>query len=162
MRSWTPAWPRWSAASSAAAGGGRRAVGLPGGPALARRQVPGHQRLPQGDHRGGLHSEGLPDVERHRAGRLVPRPRGDEVRLEDLTQTQVVKEVAKHMGNTAAVCRSSYIDPRVFDRHDGGLTIEGATELLEEVDGHWPEIQPTVEEATIHLIEDTPTLARVA
>jgi len=77
-------------------------------------------------------------------------------------QTQVVKEVAKHMGNTAAVCRSSYIDPRVFDRHDGGLTIEGATELLEEVDGHWPEIQPTVEEATIHLIEDTPTLARVA
>ncbi len=77
-------------------------------------------------------------------------------------QARVVKEVAKHMGNTPAVCRSSYIDPRVFDRHDGGVTIEGATELLEEVDGHWPEIQPTVEEATIHLIEDTPALAKVA
>ena len=77
-------------------------------------------------------------------------------------QAQVVKEVAKHMGNTPAVCRSSYIDPRIFDRHDGGMTIAGATELLEEVDGHWPEIQATVEKATIHLIEDTPALARVA
>jgi DNA topoisomerase IB len=77
-------------------------------------------------------------------------------------QTQVVREVAKHMGNTPTVCRSSYIDPRVFDRHDGGITIEGATDLLVEVDGHWPNIQPVVEEATIHLIEDEPALARVA
>jgi DNA topoisomerase I len=28
----------------------------------------------------------------------------------------VVKEVAAHLGNTPAVCRSSYIDPRVLDR----------------------------------------------
>ena len=42
------------------------------------------------------------------------------------------------------------------------MTIEGAAELLEEVDGHWPNIQPTVEEATIHLIEDSPALAKVA
>jgi DNA topoisomerase I len=77
-------------------------------------------------------------------------------------QTQVVKEVAKHMGNTPAVCRSSYIDPRVFDRHDGGVTIEGATELLVEEDGRWPNIQSTVEQATIHLIEDEPALAKVA
>jgi DNA topoisomerase I len=77
-------------------------------------------------------------------------------------QTRVVKEVAKHLGNTPAVCRASYIDPRVFDRHDGGVTIEGAAELLVEVDGHWPAIQPTVEEATIHLIEDSPALAKVA
>jgi len=35
----------------------------------------------------------------------------------------VVKDVAEHLGNTPAVCRSSYIDPRVFDRFAGGSTI---------------------------------------
>ena len=34
-----------------------------------------------------------------------------------------VKQVAHYLGNTPAVCRASYIDPRVFDRFDGGLTV---------------------------------------
>jgi DNA topoisomerase-1 len=34
-----------------------------------------------------------------------------------------VKEAAEHLGNTPAVCRSSYIDPRVLDRFEAGLTI---------------------------------------
>lgn len=34
-----------------------------------------------------------------------------------------VKDVARHLGNTPAVCRSSYIDPRVFDRYAAGETI---------------------------------------
>lgn len=34
-----------------------------------------------------------------------------------------VKEVARHLGNTPAVCRSSYIDPRIFDRYAAGETI---------------------------------------
>ena len=38
-----------------------------------------------------------------------------------------VKEVARYLGNTPAVCRASYIDPRVFDRFDGGLTIGGCS-----------------------------------
>jgi DNA topoisomerase IB len=37
----------------------------------------------------------------------------------------VVRRVAQYLGNTPAVCRASYIDPRVFDRFDGGLTIGG-------------------------------------
>jgi len=32
------------------------------------------------------------------------------------TVTRVVRDVADHMGNTPAVCRSAYIDPRVLDR----------------------------------------------
>ena len=78
-------------------------------------------------------------------------------------QTRVVKDVARLLGNTPAVCRSSYIDPRVFDRHDGGLVIAGATDLLVESEGGWPEIQPTVERAVIALIEDerSPVLERV-
>jgi DNA topoisomerase IB len=35
----------------------------------------------------------------------------------------VVKQVAGLLGNTPAVCRRSYIDPRVFDRFDSGETI---------------------------------------
>ena len=34
-----------------------------------------------------------------------------------------VKEVAEYLNNTPAVCRSAYIDPRVFDRFDSGETI---------------------------------------
>jgi len=32
----------------------------------------------------------------------------------------VVKDVARYLSNTPAVCRASYIDPRVFDRFDSG------------------------------------------
>lgn len=37
--------------------------------------------------------------------------------------SSVVKEVAEAMGNTPAVCRASYIDPRVIDRFMNGETI---------------------------------------
>ena len=35
-----------------------------------------------------------------------------------------IKRVAERLGNTPAVCRSSYIDPRVLDRFRQGETIE--------------------------------------
>jgi DNA topoisomerase IB len=38
-------------------------------------------------------------------------------------ETRAVKEVAHYLGNTPAVCRSSYIDPRVIDRYRAGVTI---------------------------------------
>jgi hypothetical protein len=34
-----------------------------------------------------------------------------------------VKTVAAYLGNTPAVCRASYIDPRVIDRYHAGVTI---------------------------------------
>jgi DNA topoisomerase-1 len=37
---------------------------------------------------------------------------------------EVVKDVAEVLGNTPAVCRRAYIDPRVFDRFDSGHTID--------------------------------------
>jgi DNA topoisomerase I len=41
------------------------------------------------------------------------------------TVARVVREVADHMGNTPAVCRSAYIDPRVLDRYlDAGESVE--------------------------------------
>jgi DNA topoisomerase I len=73
--------------------------------------------------------------------------------------------VAHYLGNTPAVCRASYIDPRVFDRFDGGLTIGGVLPELADDTDHWPDIQGAVEEAVLDLIaaeEESPALEKVA
>jgi DNA topoisomerase IB len=66
--------------------------------------------------------------------------------------TRAIKEVSHYLGNTPAVARASYIDPRVFDRYQDGLTIGGALELL-GADPAETAIQGPVEEAVIDLIE---------
>ena len=48
-------------------------------------------------------------------------------------ESRAVKEVARYLGNTPAVCRASYIDPRVFDRFRDGLTIGGVLPQLADV-----------------------------
>ena len=37
-----------------------------------------------------------------------------------------MKEVAEELGNTPAVARVSYVDPRVVEGYESGLTIGGA------------------------------------
>jgi DNA topoisomerase IB len=69
-------------------------------------------------------------------------------------KSRAVKEVSRFLGNTPAVCRASYIDPRVFDRYDGGLTIGGALPELLEDTAAWPDVQRAVEEAVIELLVD--------
>jgi DNA topoisomerase I len=64
-----------------------------------------------------------------------------------------VKQVALYLGNTPAVCRASYIDPRIFDRFDGGLTVGGVFERLPDNPADWPEVQGPVEEAVLDLID---------
>jgi DNA topoisomerase-1 len=69
--------------------------------------------------------------------------------------SRAVKEVAHYLGNTPAVCRASYIDPRVFDRYTSGWTISGAIETLGEgVAFGEPSFQGPIEEAVLDLIED--------
>jgi DNA topoisomerase I len=74
-----------------------------------------------------------------------------------------VREVARYLGNTPAVCRASYIDPRVFDRFDGGLTVGGIFERLPDDPAAWPEIQGPIEKAVLDLIDrrESPALERV-
>jgi DNA topoisomerase-1 len=74
-----------------------------------------------------------------------------------------VKQVSHYLGNTPAVCRASYIDPRVFDRLDGGLTVGGVFERLPEDPADWPEIQRPIEEAVLDLIDrrESPAIERV-
>ena len=50
-----------------------------------------------------------------------PPPASERARRRVLTQ--VVREVAEELGNTPAVCRSSYIDPRVVELWERGRTI---------------------------------------
>ncbi|MBA3508995.1 MAG: DNA topoisomerase IB [Thermoleophilaceae bacterium] len=80
-------------------------------------------------------------------------------------QKRAVDEVSRYLGNTPAVCRASYIDPRVFDRFDGGLTIGGVFPDLVEGEGGWPEIQPEIEQGVLDLIhedEESGRLEKVA
>ena len=74
-----------------------------------------------------------------------------------------VKQVSEYLGNTPAVCRASYIDPRVFDRFDGGLTIGGVLDRLPGDPADWPEIQRPIEEAVLDLIDrrESPAIERV-
>ncbi len=66
--------------------------------------------------------------------------------------TRAIKEVAHHIGNTPAVARASYVDPRVIDRYLDGLTIAPALEDL-AADPDDTAIQGDVEAAVIDLIQ---------
>ena len=73
-------------------------------------------------------------------------------------ETRAVKEVAQYLGNTPAVARSAYIDPRVFDRFRAGLTIADAlADGLTLVEGTPAPAQgpyaPGVEPAVLELID---------
>jgi DNA topoisomerase IB len=81
---------------------------------------------------------------------------------------RAVKEVAGYLGNTPAVCRASYIDPRVIDRYQGGVIIRPALEEVAETMDE--EVLPihagAVEEAVLDLITggavSAPGLEKVA
>jgi DNA topoisomerase-1 len=68
-------------------------------------------------------------------------------------KTRAIREVAHYLGNTPAVARSSYIDPRVFDRFDGGLTIAGVLPELGDDVEPWPDLPEEIEEGVLDLIE---------
>jgi DNA topoisomerase I len=65
-----------------------------------------------------------------------------------------VKTVAAYLGNTPAVCRASYIDPRVFDRYRAGVTIAPALGgLASAPDLSKPRVRRRVETATLDLLD---------
>jgi len=77
--------------------------------------------------------------------------------------TRAMKEVAHYLGNTPAVCRSSYVDPRIVDRYLAGATIRTALERAgEPALGATEETrnamftQGAIELAVLELLEDAP------
>ena len=64
------------------------------------------------------------------------------------------RRVAAYLSNTPAVCRSAYIDPRVFDRYDSGETIRSALKRI--VAGSDPDEFPDrerIERAVLRLLK---------
>jgi DNA topoisomerase IB len=64
---------------------------------------------------------------------------------------RVVKDVAHQLGNTPAVARGSYVDPRVIERFEQGETVDD--DLNGSVDGADPEVLAEIEAAVVALIE---------
>jgi DNA topoisomerase-1 len=67
-------------------------------------------------------------------------------------KARAVHEVARYLGNTPTVARTSYIDPRVFDRFDSGLTIAGVLPDLAEDTAAWPDLQGAIEQGVLDLL----------
>ncbi|MEA2225922.1 MAG: topoisomerase, partial [Solirubrobacteraceae bacterium] len=67
-----------------------------------------------------------------------------------------IKTVAAYLGNTPAVCRASYVDPRVIDRYHAGVTIGETLQALPagEPDLADARIRRRLESAVLELLED--------
>lgn len=86
-------------------------------------------------------------------GLAVSTDAGESVTSRKRAVTRVVKEVAHYLGNTPAVCRSSYIDPRIIDLFDQGITIAKDLRLLGDgVSFGQPATQGAVERAVLNLL----------
>ena len=76
--------------------------------------------------------------------------------------TRVVKEVADNLGNTPAVCRSAYIDPRIVDLYEHGVTIAPQLQALGEGATYGsPAFQGAIESAVLSLLRE-PEAAQLA
>ena len=65
-----------------------------------------------------------------------------------------MRAVAELLGNTPAVARRSYIDPRVFDRYLSGWTIAAALERIGELDVADDRVRTRIEAAVVDLLVD--------
>jgi DNA topoisomerase IB len=77
--------------------------------------------------------------------------------------SRAVQEVSHYLGNTPAVARASYIDPRVFDAYRAGLVIH--PDLHDAEPGELPIHHRAVEEAVLDLIDadaSAPGVERIA
>jgi DNA topoisomerase IB len=74
--------------------------------------------------------------------------------------TRAVAEVAHYLGNTPAVCRASYIDPRIIDLYNDGITIHSDLGAL-GADAAFGELstQGAIERAVFRLLRE-PDAAR--
>lgn len=85
-----------------------------------------------------LASDETPDATRARRRRIV----------------EAVKEVAEYLGNTPAVARASYIDPRLLERFEEGRTIRATLGSLGDDDLTDQRVRDVVEAAVLELLED--------
>ena len=85
---------------------------------------------------------------------LATAPNAETDTAQRRTIAAAVAEVAERLGNTPAVCRASYIDPRVFDRYLEGETIVSKLRSLDDAEAAMPAVQRRIERAVLRLLED--------
>jgi DNA topoisomerase-1 len=74
----------------------------------------------------------------------------------DRQVAKAIKTVAVYLGNTPAVCRASYVDPRVIDRFHAGTTIAGTLGEMRGPDLADRRIRRRLEDAVLDLLADEP------
>jgi DNA topoisomerase IB len=71
--------------------------------------------------------------------------------------SRAMREVADYLGNTPAVARSSYVDPRVVDLCEDGITVEPALRKLGAgVDAGQPATHGAMERAVLSMLRTAP------
>ncbi|MEW2051088.1 hypothetical protein [Streptomyces sp. NPDC005476] len=80
-----------------------------------------------------------------------PVARGETARRRAIARA--VREVADHLGNTPAVCRASYINPRAIELYEEGVTVAAALPDLGKVGtGGVPATQGPLERAVLSML----------
>jgi DNA topoisomerase I len=85
------------------------------------------------------------------------RPRGEEMTktARQRAARGAVQAVSEYLGNTPAVCRKSYIDPKLLDRFEAGETIASALDTLADFPNmNERGVREAIESAVIDLIGD--------
>ena len=76
--------------------------------------------------------------------------------------SRVAREVSDALGNTPAVARNSYIDPRVFDRYERQETIVSELRRVEGADLEDPAVRDRIEAAVLALLRGEPGVSAAA
>jgi DNA topoisomerase IB len=76
--------------------------------------------------------------------------------------SKAVKTVATYLGNTPAVCRASYVDPRVIDRYHAGITISQTLKASKGPGLADARTRKRIETAVLELLNDASHTGRKA
>jgi DNA topoisomerase IB len=85
------------------------------------------------------------------AAKLAEAPRPTSRTARKKIVNAAYKEVSEQLGNTPAVCKASYVDPRVVDRFEHGETVAAALGDAEEAEAD-RDVQRVLEQAVCQLL----------
>ncbi|NEE02649.1 DNA topoisomerase IB [Phytoactinopolyspora halotolerans] len=86
------------------------------------------------------------------AAALAVAERTDTPTARKRARTQAMREVGACLGNTPAVCRSSYVDPAVVDAFERGQTIKAAVAGVDTDEIGGLAMNPSIERAVLELL----------
>jgi DNA topoisomerase-1 len=90
----------------------------------------------------------------HAAVALAAAPAPTTRRAAKAALKAMLEEVSEHLGNTPAVARRSYVDPRVVDQYERGRTIERAIRRIGSDDVGRPEVREALERSVVRMLAD--------